>query len=207
MSPAMPRPATVRVLEAYEDERRQVHMWIRMGPAASAPVRYVILGAGAIEDRKLKYGFANWEIDLVEDGPPGSGHWRAAGTRRAVDTIPTADDDAFKALIAEILDKWERFGVDIRDPEEAPPPLPSTVPAAQRHPDLARWARRPDRERDFDPPAKAPTPRQPPVVSRKLSRRAQEARYGPRRSRGSAQRRAALDRRPVDREGRDGRGD
>ncbi|HKY51230.1 MAG TPA: hypothetical protein VJP45_08225 [Candidatus Limnocylindria bacterium] len=163
MSPASPRPATVRVLEWYEDDKGQCHLWVRFGALAGSPMRYVVLARGAIESRKLAYGYAHLEVDTVEDI---GGSRRVIGEPRIVDDSPTARDDAIAALLAEHLDRWEQFGEAIDDPAAAPPPRPSS--AAGSRP--ANWTRRSGEERDRTPPERQPRQLVPPVLHRPLTK-------------------------------------
>lgn len=141
----MARPSSVNVVEAWDDERGQTHLWVDF---AGTEV-HVLLGRGAVADRKLLYGLAHAEVD-------------GKAVRTIVDDDPQADKKALEAIFAEHLDRWEQHGQSVGGfaAGEGPPPRASKDPARKN------LTRRADLESTFTPPHAAPAQAPHPIVHR-----------------------------------------
>lgn len=143
--PPPPRPARITILASYDDEHGQMHLWAEVGGKEVA----FLFGRGAIPNRKVIYGLAHVEVDVGPDG-------RSVGDPEVVDSVPDADEQAVRTLLAEHLDRWEHHDHDWR---------------TQRPPDRGRdvqptWVRRTEFEGTHDVPSRAPEPRRPEVRRR-----------------------------------------
>lgn len=140
MSPSRPRPPRVDVVEAHERDDGVLLVWADVGGKELV----FQIPPGALLDRRLAYGLARVDVTI---NPTTNER-----TEVVVDLVADADEQVWRLIFEEHLDRFEDTVHDWH--EQEPPPRPSQTPGAAAGRRIV--GRRPEFERPFPVRARAP---------------------------------------------------